>query len=285
LAQLARQQQIEARRSERLEQELRVAGIVQQTLLPKDLPALPGWELAAHWQPAREMSGDFYDFLPLPDGRLGLVIGDVTGKGVPAALVMATTRSILRAATVRSALPGEMLEQANNLLCPDIPPNMFATCLYMILDPATGCLQYANAGHNLPVLQTGQGMVELRATGMPLGLMLGMRYEQKEVQLTPGSRLLMYSDGLVEAHNPKGEMFSIPRLLELMAEEMKVHNSSSGGVALIELLETSLGDFTGPGWEQEDDVTLVTLDYVGPAGLNAEEAFKKLAGFGPAARD
>jgi serine phosphatase RsbU (regulator of sigma subunit) len=218
------------------------------------------------------MSGDFYDFLPLPDGRLGLVIGDVTGKGVPAALVMATTRSVLRAATVRLASPGEMLEQANNLLYPDIPANMFATCLYMILDPATGCLQFANAGHNLPVLQTGQGVVELRATGMPLGLMPGMKYDQKEVQLTPGCRLLMYSDGLVEAHNFQSEMFGIPRLLELMAKEMRVPNGSSSGAALIELLETSLGDFTGPGWEQEDDVTLVTLDYLRYGTSNYRQA-------------
>jgi serine phosphatase RsbU (regulator of sigma subunit) len=181
-----------------------------------------------------------------------------------------------------------MLEQANNLLCPDIPPNMFATCLYMILDPASGCLQYANAGHNLPALQTGQGVVELRATGMPLGLMPGMTYEQKEAQLTPGSRLLMYSDGLVEAHNPQGEMFGIPRLLELMSKELVAPNGSSGGAGLIALLEASLGDFTGPGWEQEDDVTLVTLDYLQSgwhvedlvqSGFGAEETFQRRSGF------
>jgi len=262
VAQLARQQQIEARQRERIGQELRVAGIVQKTLLPQELPSLPGWKLAAHWQPAREMSGDFYDFLPFPDGRLGLIIGDVSGKGVPAALVMATTRSILRTTAGRLAPPGEVLERANNLLCPDIPAKTFATCLYMILDPVTGCLQYANAGHNLPDLQTEHGVVELRATGMPLGLMPGMTYEQKEVQLMPGNRLLMYSDGLVEAHNLQGELFSTPRLRELMAKEFMVPSGSSSGALLIDLLLASLADFTGPGWEQEDDVTLVTLDYI-----------------------
>ena len=288
VAQLVHQQQFETRRRERIEQELRVARLVQETLLPRDIPSIPGWELAAHWQPAREMSGDFYDFLPLPDGRLGLIIGDVSGKGMPAALVMAITQSILRATAERIGPPAEVLEQANKLLLPHIPANMFATCLYMILDPATGCLQFANAGHNLPILQTDRGLVEPRATGMPLGLLPGMTYDQNDVQLTPGNRLLMYTDGLVEAHNPQGEMFGIPYLHELIGQEIQVPPGSSGGAALIELLLASLAGFTGSGWEQEDDVTLVTLDYLGPGWhvedpaqtkIGAEETFQTLADF------
>ncbi|MGH2543002.1 MAG: PP2C family protein-serine/threonine phosphatase, partial [Ardenticatenaceae bacterium] len=127
VAQLARQQQAEARERERLQQELRVARLIQQTLLPKEIPVLEGWHMAAHYQPARAVGGDFYDFYALSDGRTGIVIGDVTDKGVPAALVMATTRAILRAATQRYTSPGQILETTNDQLHPDIPEKMFVT--------------------------------------------------------------------------------------------------------------------------------------------------------------
>lgn len=175
-------QQIEARERERMEQELRVARVIQQTLLPKEIPTLPGWSMAAHWLPARAVSGDFYDFIQFSDGRLAIIVGDVTDKGVPAALVMATTRSILRTAAERLVSPGAVLEESNNRLCPDIPPNMFVTCLYALLDPVSGRLQFANAGHNLPYLRKRAEIVEMRARGMPLGLMPGMAYEEKEIQ-------------------------------------------------------------------------------------------------------
>src|SRR5205823_9436971 len=135
VAQLVREQQAQARARERVDQELRVARLIQQTLLPRELPAMPGWQLAAYYQPARAVGGDFYDFLYFDDGRLGIVIGDVTDKGVPAALVMATTRSILRSTAHATISPGKVLEQTNDLLYQDIPPNMFVTCLYAILDP------------------------------------------------------------------------------------------------------------------------------------------------------
>jgi len=252
VAQLVREQQAAIRMNERIEQELRVARVIQHTLLPKELPTLPGWQVAAYYQPARAVGGDFYDFLYFEDGRLGIVIGDVTDKGVPAALVMATTRSILRSAAQAQVSPGKALEQANDLLCPDIPPKMFVTCLYAILDPATGRLDYANAGHDLPYRHQPGKVAELRATGMPLGLMPGMSYEEKETILEPGERVLFYSDGLVEAHNPTREMFGFPRLMSLLTEQ---------GVAaeVIDFLLNQLADFTGPEWEQEDDVTLVTL--------------------------
>ncbi len=150
VAQLVRQQQQEAKERERIEQELKVARLIQQTLLPKALPDLPGYDVAAYYQPAREVGGDFYDFFDLEDGRLGLVVGDVTDKGVPAALVMATTRTMLRAAAQRLLSPGEVLERVNEVLVADIPANMFVTCLYAILEPDNGRLVYANAGHDLP---------------------------------------------------------------------------------------------------------------------------------------
>jgi len=251
VAQLVREQQAQARARERVDQELRVARLIQQTLLPRDLPAIPGWQLAAYYQPARAVGGDFYDFLYFEDGRLGIIIGDVTDKGVPAALVMATTRSILRSAAHSDRSPGAVLERANDLLHPDIPPKMFVTCLYAILDPATGRLCYANAGHDLPYQQHGDTVRELRATGMPLGLMPGMSYEDKETMLAPGDSVLFYSDGLVEAHNPEREMFGFPHLAELV----RIHNTTS----LIDYLLNELAEFTGAEWEQEDDVTLVTL--------------------------
>jgi serine phosphatase RsbU (regulator of sigma subunit)/anti-sigma regulatory factor (Ser/Thr protein kinase) len=252
VAQLVREQQAEIQARERLEQELRVARLIQHTLLPKELPALPGWHVAAYYQPARAVGGDFYDFLHLPDGRLGVVVGDVTDKGVPAALVMATTRSFLRAAALNGGSPGQVLEWVNEKLVPDIPPKMFVTCLYAILEPDSGRLVFANAGHDLPYRRGESGVEELRATGMPLGLMPGMSYEEKEAVLTPGDSILLYSDGLVEAHNPQRDMFSFKRLAALISEH-------PGGAALIDHLLEHLAAFTGPEWEQEDDVTLVMV--------------------------
>ena len=265
VAQLVRQQQVEARERERIEQELRVARVIQQTLLPKELPDLENWQLAAHWQPARAVSGDFYDFINFPDGRLGIVIGDVTDKGVPAAMVMATTRSVLRAVAERLQSPGQVLERTNDLLVPDIPHNMFVTCMYIVLDPVSGEIVYANAGHNLPYKNCSEGICELRATGMPLGLMPGMAYEEKHDAIRDGECVLLYSDGLVEAHNPQGDMFGNPRLEQLLAE-------NPGGEQSITLLLHELAEFTGEDWEQEDDVTFVSIErFVPESGQHGEK--------------
>jgi serine phosphatase RsbU (regulator of sigma subunit)/anti-sigma regulatory factor (Ser/Thr protein kinase) len=252
VAQLVRQQRLEARERERIEQELRVARLIQQTLLPRDVPHVAGWDVAAYYQPAREVGGDFYDFHYFDDGRIGLVVGDVTDKGVPAALVMATTRTLLRAASERLISPGAVLERVNELLIDDIPPRMFVTCLYALLDPATGRLRFANAGHDLPFHRSAEGVHEMRATGMPLGLLPGMGYEEKEIILAPGDTVFFYSDGLAEAHSPSGEMYGFPRVQELL-------NGCVSHDDLIVCSLDSLHSFTGPGWEQEDDVTLLSL--------------------------
>src|SRR5918996_1498619 len=250
---MAKQQQ-EAQERERIEQELRVARLIQQTLLPESLPGLPGYDVAAYYRPAREVGGDFYDFLELEDGRLGLVVGDATGHGVPAALMMANTQSVLRAVAQRGGFePGRVLAEVNEVLLPYIPPSMFVTCFYAILDPRSGTLRYANAGHDLPYLWHGCDCEELRARGMPLGLMPGMSYEEKEMVLDTGEGVLFYSDGLVEAHNPEGEMFGFPRLRALVAQHAEEER------ALRDLLMKELHSFTGEEWEQEDDITLVTL--------------------------
>ena len=252
VAQLVREQAHEAAERERLEQEMRVATLIQQQFLPRELPNLPQWQIAAYYGPARAVGGDFYDFIEMPGGRLGIAVGDVTDKGVPAALVMARTHSVLRAEASRSDSPGEIRARANALLEPEMPARMFVTCLFAILEPETGRIVMANAGHNLPYIRTNDGVVELRATGMPLGLMPGIRYEEVEGVIAPGSNVLLYSDGLVEAHDPNREMYGFPRL----RQEMTVDDS--GSELLDRLLET-LHRFTGPDWEQEDDITLVTL--------------------------
>jgi serine phosphatase RsbU (regulator of sigma subunit)/predicted ester cyclase len=240
---------------ERIEQELLVARRIQQASLPKEVPTLEGWQISPLYRPAREVGGDFYDFHLLSEDRLGLVVGDATGKGVPAALVMSTTCGMLQAVskTLDASSPREVLEQVNETLLARIPANMFVTCFYAILDPRSGSLRYANAGHDLPYLHRNGEAEELRARGMPLGLMPGMSYEEKEIELDAGEAALFYSDGLVEAHDSKGEMFGFPRLQAFVAEHAAEERS------LEEALLEELYSFVGEGWEQEDDITLLTL--------------------------
>jgi len=232
--------------------ELEVARLIQQNFLPKELPDLDGWQIAAYYRPAREVGGDFYDVIPLPGGLVAFVVGDVTDKGVPAALVMSATRAILRASATRIVEPGAVLEAVNEHLCPDMPEKMFVTCLYGVLDPASGLLRFANAGHDVPYVKTADGVVELRARGMPLGLLTGMAYEEKEMVLAPGDGVLLHSDGIVEAHDPEREMYGFPRLQETV-------RSGPVGQALIYLVLAEIDAFTGPDSEQEDDITMLTL--------------------------
>jgi len=234
------------------EQELRLARSIQRASLPREVPTLEGWQISPFYRPAREVGGDFYDFFELEDGRLGLVVGDATGHGVPAALVMASARSMLRAVAQASDSPGDVLRRVNDPLATDIPPNMFVTCFYAILDPENGSLTYANAGHDLPYLYRNSAAEELRARGMPLGLMPGMGYEEKQTILEAGEAALLYSDGLVEAHDPHYEMFGFPRLRALVAE----HGEQ---LSLGDFLLEELHSFVGESWEQEDDITLLTL--------------------------
>ena len=243
------------REHERIEQELRVARSIQQASLPEKVPELEGWQISPFYRPAREVGGDFYDFHLLPEGKLGLVVGDATGKGVPAALVMSTTCGMLQAVAraLGSSSPGEVLAQVNETLFARIPPNMFVTCFYGVLDPHSGTLRYANAGHDLPYVRRGGDCEELRARGMPLGLMPQMGYEEMRTVLEVGEIALFYSDGLVEAHDPQGEMFGFPRLQGLVAE----HGEDERPLG--DFLMEELHFFVGEGWEQEDDITLLIL--------------------------
>jgi predicted ester cyclase len=247
----------EIRERERIEQELLVARNIQQASLPKEVPQIEGWQINPYFQPAREVGGDFYEFFELHDGRVGFAVGDATGKGVPAALVMTATCAFLGgvATASGSSSPGETLAQVNEAVLSRIPPNMFISCFYGVLDPKSGHFSYANAGHNLPCCCHKENVAsDLVARGMPLGLMPGMSYEENEIVLVPGETVLFYTDGLVEAHDAQGEMFGTPRLRSLLTE----YPTDAKG--LNALLLEELRRFTGDGREQEDDITLLTLE-------------------------
>lgn len=183
------------------------------------------------------------------------MIGDVTDKGIPAALVMMATHTMLRTAAQEQTSPGEVFARVNDLLCAEIPPGMFVTCFYALLDPQSGRLRYANAGQDLPYRRHDDGVSALWATGMPLGT----RYEEQEVIVAPGESLLFYSDGLVEAHNSRREMFDTPRLKEVLEEQVD-------GASLIDVVLGELTRFTGEWWEQEDDLTMLFLQRARTAG-------------------
>jgi serine phosphatase RsbU (regulator of sigma subunit)/predicted ester cyclase len=247
----------EMREREHLEQELRVARRIQQASLPEEVPTLEGWQISPYYRPAREVGGDFYDFFELEDGRVGVVVGDATGKGVSAALVAAATSSMVRAVAqaLDSSSPGEVLARVNETLVARIPSNMFVTCFYAIVDPKSAGLRYANAGHDLPYLRgrSSDDAEELRARGMPLGLMPEMSYEENEIVLDAGDSVLFYSDGLVEAHDRhRHQMFGFPRLRALVAGHAEKRS-------FVTLLLAELYSFTGEEWEQEDDITLLML--------------------------
>jgi serine phosphatase RsbU (regulator of sigma subunit) len=261
IAELLAEQAAEAASREQMEQELRLAQLIQQRLLPDGLPPVPGWRVDTWYRPARDVGGDFYDLIKLPEGQIGIVVGDVSGKGVPSALVMASTHALLRAEAPRLVAPSTVLGRVNELLLAETPATMFVTCVYAVLDPTTGRLRWANAGQDLPLLRGGTEVTQLRATGMPLGLMPGMRYEEKVTLVPRGSGLLFHSDGITEAHGPGREMFGSHRIAALAARRLD-------GEALIRQLLDELHRFTGPGWEQEDDITLVALER-SAAGIDA----------------
>jgi len=257
VGQLVRDQQEQALRRERIDQQLNVARLVQRQFLPASPPDLPGWRMAAYYSPALRVGGDFYDFIALPGGRVMVVFGDVADKGVPAALVMASTHALLRAAAPRLVSPGAVLEQVNELLCDDTPAQIFVTCFALVLHGESGQVTFANAGHDVPYVRTARGVAELRAKGMPLGLMPGMTYEEKTFRFQAGDRALVYSDGLSEAHGPGREMFGFHRVAALAGR----------GASTQELLDVCLRElsaFTGPGYEQEDDITLLSLERTMP---------------------
>jgi serine phosphatase RsbU (regulator of sigma subunit) len=229
---------------------------VQRTLVQQALPDLHGWQVSSHYQPARALGGDFYDLFPLPDGRMALIIGDVSDKGIPASLVMASTRTLVRTIARRGESPGIVLQQANELMVGDIPRGMFVTCMVVLLDLDRGQATFANAGHNLPYLCQPSGVSTLAARGMPLGLLPGMDYPENQAQIDPGDLVLFYSDGLVEAHNAERQMYGGDRLSVLLHT---LRQSCPTLEALPGMLIADLQDFTGEAHEQEDDITILAV--------------------------
>jgi sigma-B regulation protein RsbU (phosphoserine phosphatase) len=217
----------------RLERELQVARNVQISLLPTQNPRIPGWEFASRWQPAREVSGDFYDFIPLAGHRQGLIVADVTDKGMPAALFMAFTRSLVRASVDQAATPLDGIRHANRLICTDSTYGFFVTLFYGLLDPARHELAYVNAGHNPPLVYQAatQTISRLIATGMPLGIEVDAAYEQHQLQFQPGDFIVLYTDGITEAIDPQEEMFGLERL-----EQLLLANCAASACELLETL-------------------------------------------------
>ena len=203
---------------ERMDRELQVARAIQQTFLPREMPGLHGWDLAMAWRPARQVGGDFYDFFDLPDGRLGLVIADVADKGIPAALFMALTRTLVRAAARLHASPAAALAYANALMTPDAHRGMFVTAVYGVVTLATGQLVYANAGHLPPLIwRHATARVEEAARGeIALGVLDTVEYRDHVVNLAPGDCLILYTDGITDALSPTGEMFGLERVRALI---------------------------------------------------------------------
>lgn len=201
----------------RLERELKLAREIQDSLLPDALPRIPGFSLAADWRSALEMAGDFYDIFPLPDGRWGIVVADVSDKGAAAAMYMAMTRSLIRASAVSHAAPADTLKEVNQRLLAHSTSDMFVTVFYAVLDAETQTLTYANAGQNPPLLRRLSGRIEkLTRTGAALGVFEELTLSDASLILTPGDSLVIYTDGVTDALNPQGEEYGTTRLAEAL---------------------------------------------------------------------
>jgi serine phosphatase RsbU (regulator of sigma subunit) len=238
-------------------QELTLAGRVQASLIPEAPPQIPGWQIAATWKPARETSGDFYDFFTLPNSRIGIVIADVVDKGMGAALLMALTRTLIRTyANQFPHHPEQLLQITNQRILTDIDAGMFVTLFYGVLDPPTGLLTYSNAGHPPPYLFSPDGhpgTISLTGSGMPLGVSEEANWQQGIQEIPQGSMLLLYTDGVLDAQNPFGEFLGEEGMLNII--QTRVGQSA---VSIQDTLLATLGDFAGAE-PQVDDITLMTL--------------------------
>ena len=241
----------------KMARELALAGEVQASFLPRELPGLPGWQISVTLEPARETSGDYYDFIPLPNARLGIVVADVTGKGAGAALYMALSCTLIRTfAAQYPTQPELVLSAVNRRILEDTNSNQFVTVFYGILDPATGTLVYCNAGQWPPYLigvQNGKDVQKLIRTGAPLGIFEDKTWEQGVVQLAPGDALVLYSDGITEAHNLQMEIFDEERLLEVAQANM-----GRSAQEMLHAIMLKLHEFVGDA-PQSDDIALVVL--------------------------
>lgn len=239
----------------RMQRELQLAREMQATFLPEEIPHAPGWEFAAHWEPAREVAGDYYDFIPLDQDVLGMVIADVTDKGAPAALFMIFTNSILRASVHSTIPPVKSITNANRLICSKSPNAMFVSMVYLSLKYSTGQVTYVNAGHNPPLLYHAKEnrLDRLSRTGMVLGIEPDTDYSERTIQLDPGDFLLLYTDGLTDAINPQGQDFGMAHL-----EQVVLSNRHASADEMIRALQDALIAHTREV-TPFDDVTLLMV--------------------------
>ncbi len=237
-----------------VDRELALARSVQAELLPKNFPSLPDWEVAGMSLPARQVGGDFYDYIPLQGGRFGLAVGDAVGKGMPAALLMAAVIGLLRAEAPREESPAAVLSRVNELICGTVSGGMFITALYAVFDPAAGTCTLASAGHLSPVRFFLDGSdPDLAETGaLPLGLVSGISYSDIILTIPPGAGIAFYTDGIVEARNVTGELYGFQRFINDFR-----FSSASGSEAFISSVIDKVFRFAGG--EQEDDLTLLVV--------------------------
>jgi sigma-B regulation protein RsbU (phosphoserine phosphatase) len=241
-----------------LQQQLDFGRVIQESAVPRNFPLDPRFRLFGCMATAWEVGGDYYDVIHLADEKYGLVIADVSDKGIPAAMTMMSVRSQMRAAALLRWQPGEVLRDVNELLCDDNDAVMFVTALYVIYDPASGELNYANGGHNPPLLVHRDGNCEVLALtgGVVLGVAPGLDYDQASIKLTPGDAVLLYTDGLTEAENTDGEQFGMERL-----QDVFVGARHADPQEITEVIIEAVGAFVGAA-PQHDDLTCLTLTCV-----------------------
>ena len=236
------------------EREMQVARQIKERLLPKQIPIYPGWNLSVHHQTTHTVSGDYYDFMFLSDGRLMFSVGEVADQGLQAMVKMATLRASIRGAGQRLLAPAEALKISNTLICPEVGNGRSIKCLYGIIDFASGTIQYASAGNHEAYLVDGMGVGVLSETGEPLGNNLETEYEQKQMTLKEGETILICSDGVLNVHNQSGEPFGAERLRELLTSNVDDHD------LLVERILTSLRSYSGKKWKPDDDITIVHIE-------------------------
>jgi serine phosphatase RsbU (regulator of sigma subunit) len=240
---------------EQLERELQLAHEIQRTFMPRQTPRMAGWELAFSWQAARQVGGDFYDFFELPGRRLGLVIADVADKGMPAALFMALTRALTRAAALEDESPAAVLARVNDWLLPDAEQGMFVTAVYAVLALETGQLTYAIAGHNLPLLWRSRTheMLPFSRGGMALGLFQGINLVDQVISVEGGDHLVMFTDGITEAFSQEEEVYGEERLRATIRA-----NAGGSAQAMLDAIDDAVTAFRGDR-PPSDDITLVVV--------------------------
>ncbi|NMC29395.1 MAG: GAF domain-containing protein [Pelolinea sp.] len=240
---------------ERLQKEFQLARDIQKAFLPDVIPQMKGWEIGVRWRPARQVGGDFYDFIKFPDGRLGFVIADVSDKGIPAALYMTVTRTLIHANAKEEWSPAEVLSRVNHLLVESSPQGLFITTFYGILDPETGIFEYTNAGHNQPILinkKTDQ-VTLLEKGGMPLGVTDDLQVVNRTLTISSKETLVLYTDGVTEAQSPDGKLYGMNRFEKFMLE-----SNIADVNHLLDALDKNILIFQ-KGFPPTDDLTVIAL--------------------------